>query len=90
MGVYMMVFIGGVDMFVVIIVFNSYSGWVFCVEGFMLNNDLLIIVGVFVGFFGGILFYIMCKVMNCFLVNVLFGGYGILFIGEYIGLYILM
>lgn len=49
-------------MFVVIIVLNSYSGWVLCVEGFMLNNNLMIIVGVLIGFFGVIFFYIMCVV----------------------------
>lgn len=49
-------------MFVVIIVLNSYSGWVLCVEGFMLNNNLMIIVGVLIGLFGVIFFYIMCVV----------------------------
>lgn len=76
-GVLIIIFIGGVDMLVVVLMFNFYFGWVVVGIGFLLNNLMLIIVGLLVGFLGVIFFYIMCKVMNCLFFNVIFGGFGV-------------
>lgn len=75
LGITTVIPIGGGDMPVVISVLNSYSGLAACAAGFIILNNVLIVVGALVGASGFILSQIMCKAMNTSLMNILISGF---------------
>lgn len=74
LGAHVCMSIGASDVAVAICLLNAYSGFALIAEGFLLNNDLLTIVGALIGSSGSILSYHMCHSMNRSLSNVILGG----------------
>ncbi len=76
LGVTMTLPIGGADMPVVISLYNALTGLAVAFEGFVLNNNAMIIAGTVVGSAGTLLTQLMARAMNRSLANVLFSGFG--------------
>jgi NAD(P) transhydrogenase subunit beta len=75
-GVAMTLPIGGADMPVVISMYNAFTGLAVAFEGFVLQNEAMIIAGMVVGAAGTLLTQLMAKAMNRSLANVLFSNFG--------------
>ncbi|MFC4528007.1 NAD(P)(+) transhydrogenase (Re/Si-specific) subunit beta [Dyella halodurans] len=75
-GLMMTLPIGGADMPVVISLYNAFTGLAVAFEGFVLQNEAMIIAGTVVGAAGTLLTQLMAKAMNRSIGNVLFGSFG--------------
>jgi H+-translocating NAD(P) transhydrogenase subunit beta len=75
-GIAMTLPIGGADMPVVISLFNAFTGLAVAFEGFVLQNEALIIAGMVVGAAGMLLTQLMAKAMNRPISGVLFSNFG--------------
>jgi NAD(P) transhydrogenase subunit beta len=75
-GVLMTLPIGGADMPVVISLYNALTGLAVAFEGYVLQNEALIIAGMVVGAAGTLLTQLMAKAMNRPISNVLFSNFG--------------
>ncbi len=75
-GVMMTLPIGGADMPVVISLYNALTGLAVCLEGFVLDNAVMIIAGTVVGAAGTLLTRLMAKAMNRSLRSILFSAFG--------------
>ena len=75
-GLMMTLPIGGADMPVVISLYNAFTGLAVAFEGFVLQNEAMIIAGTVVGAAGTLLTQLMAKAMNRSIGNVLFGNFG--------------
>src|SRR3546814_5059621 len=61
---------------VVISLYNAFTGLAVAFEGYVLQNETLIIAGMVVGAAGTLLTQLMAKAMNRSLASVLFGSFG--------------
>lgn len=67
--------IGGANMPVIISLFNAMTGLAVALEGFVLNNEAMIIAGTVVGASGSLLTQLMAKAMNQSIKSILFSAY---------------
>lgn len=76
LGMLMTLPIGGADMPVVISLYNAFTGLAVALEGYVLDNEALIIAGTMVGAAGLMLTRLMAKAMNRSISSVLFSNFG--------------
>src|SRR5690606_1479384 len=76
LGVLMPLPIGGADMPGVISLYHALTGLAVSFEGYVLQNEALILAGMGVGAAGIMLTQLMARAMNRPLVNMLFGSFG--------------
>ncbi|QDH70737.1 NAD(P)(+) transhydrogenase (Re/Si-specific) subunit beta [Marilutibacter alkalisoli] len=76
LGILMTLPIGGADMPVVISLYNALTGLAVAFEGYVLENEALVIAGMMVGAAGILLTRLMAKAMNRPISGVLFGSFG--------------
>ncbi len=76
LGVLMTLPIGGADMPVVISLYNALTGLAVAFEGYVLQNEALIIAGTMVGAAGLLLTRLMARAMNRPITGVLFSNFG--------------
>lgn len=81
-GVLLVLPIGGADMPVIISFLNAFTGLAVAADGFVINNQAMIIGGTLVGSSGTLLTLLMCRAMNRSLANVFFAGVGAVVAGP--------
>ncbi len=81
-GVLFVLPIGGADMPVVISMLNAFTGLAVAADGFVIDQNVLIVGGMLVGAAGSLLTLMMAKAMGRSVANVFFGAFGKLQVSE--------
>lgn len=76
LGVMVTLPIGGANMPIVISLLNAFTGLAVAFEGFVINNEAMIVAGTVVGAAGSLLTHLMAKAMNRSVKKILFSAVG--------------